>query len=340
MLKNLQVFIFLLLTYHTKAQFDTLSPTSEGQTGLNTFYTKAEPTDMANFFGIIWVLGQFLCLILMLVDVYFRYKGKPKRWMGVYRFVIFAFGACTPNLIGIMYEGAYRGFLGTMLKGFYESVYLGGFESAPSISLLPDVTNSGGAVFKKYFNYVNVNLIQLVLLIILGILCIVKRKDYLQKGNVSNLIYMLFYIVAYFSVFPLVHWGLFFLKQAAKIYEWNEKFGTDFNRNTVHYIFAYFVMILAFIGVSLLWLRLFYTSKVAGGPLLRQILRDTLEGFRRNSKKKKKKDGYKQTGRDANDPRNLGQSQYIRNPQPPANGNKNQDQETSKQNLFNNYFSE
>lgn len=335
MKKLLKPLTFTLLLSTSLSQFDSLTP-SDSEPGLMIYYIKKPPTGATDFFGGIWALGLYASLIIMLIDVFFRYKGKAKRWMGVYRFVIVAYGASTPFLVGSMYDRAYRGLLDTVVRSFYTVIYLGGWESGPSIKVLPDVTNTGGQTFKRYFNYINVNFIPLVLLLILGILCIVFRRDYKEKGNNSNLIYMLMYIVIYFCIFPLVHWGFHFMKQGARIGEWNERNGTDYDRNKVHYIFAYFIMIVTFVACGLFWIRLFYMSFIAGGPLLRKMLRERAHGTRKqdkkNDKKKKEKEEqeYEEAGRRENDPRNLGQSQYISNPKNSNNNHK--DKESGKNN--------
>lgn len=282
-------------------------------TGLMIYYAKGAE-GLSVVIGVFYIIGLYFSILLMLVDVYFRYIGKPRRWMGVYRFVIFNYGVCTPFIIGSLQEKAYRGAWDHFVRRLYKMVYLGGVMDSFVVKIMPDVTNSSGAVFPTYFNYFNVIFIYLLIWLIIGLLCVVFRVDYKNKGNFSNMIYMVMYVIFYSTIFPFVHWSLFFFKQGWLM----RQSGGGYDKAVFHYVFGYIFAVVMLIPCLILWVRIFYTSKIAGGPLLKEILKDHHSAWKGKGRKGKKALAVKMGGRSANDPRNLGQSQYIANPLPPA----------------------
>lgn len=284
-----------------------------GVSGLMIYYVTGGANELATVFAVFYTIGLYFCILLMFVDVYFRYIGKPRRWMGVYRFVLFNYGVCIPYLIGSTQEKGYRGVWDDFVRTHYKMIYLGGVMDAFVVKIMPDATNSQGQSYPNYFNYFNVIFIYLLLWLIIGILCVTFRVDYKNKGNFSNMIYMVMFVVFYSTVFPYVHWALFYFKQGWRM----RHSGGGYNKAVFHYVFGYMMAVVMLIPCIILWVRIFYTSKIAGGPLLKEILKDHHSAWKGKGRKLKKGTGVR-VGRSANDPRNLGQSQYIANPLPPA----------------------
>lgn len=217
------------------------------------------PEKFAEFLCFVWRLVQVICVVLLVVDVISRMRGKALYFIHTSRFIITAFGLSSLIFTGLFYGPirATRNYMTIHLAQFVDDMYANFFGwRLPSNT---DVFNAPAEQLVRLppldiFMFVNVTFIEEVILFILlitwGIMKLVLKKEAI-KNKIYHFVKSLFLVFLISFMFPLIFWAGMFWRTHVRIGEF---------RNPGEASRSYF-------GYIVNWIIMFFWLFICLGPL-------------------------------------------------------------------------
>lgn len=244
------VFALLVLANVTLCQL-TATELSEIKT---TTWSIAD--DAGKTISIIIKVTQMISLLMLLADVFSRWRGKPLFFGHALRFAFFIYGACTPWLLGGNQNYApmgYRDANDFTLSHYFDQIYHGYFGSGHINVFHNDLQLNG----TKYgFLYINILAVEILVFFLLKTAAW-ATEDGLAHGNWwSNFLASLKNVWFNFFAFPFLVWGVFFMKQHFVMLDEEDNGAVVTGRNHVTYWFSMLICVWMLIEVAMLLVRL------------------------------------------------------------------------------------
>jgi hypothetical protein len=189
------------------------------------------------FFGVIWKLVTLVCIVMMLFDMVSRLLGKPRKFLGLFRFLVFNYGMVNVVYLGRFQTLVYRGILEFLWEEWYDQAY-GDYFGSGYFKVFGSVKNNAGRPFPNFFHFINVYFVELLVFVIFLIATLALRSKLKHRWAIAHF-FASFKTVWFISfMFPFIHWVILFYKQHGLIKQ-NIKKGESYERGTFVYIFGF-----------------------------------------------------------------------------------------------------
>lgn len=227
-----------------------LPPMLEAKTWSSLVYSKVdydnsdiklyEPNTktLAELLGATWRLIELICILLLIIDVVSRMRGKALYFIHACRYIIVSFGVSASVYAGEHFiERCTRGFMSTQLSEFLDDMYTNylGWHLTKDIKIFHSPDES------KHFMFTNVAFIEQLILFILLFIWGTMKAIYGKQAMMSKVYHFvksLFLIFFISFMYHILFWGGLWFKQHRKIGKQNEG-----NRNYFGYIFNFILII-------------------------------------------------------------------------------------------------
>jgi hypothetical protein len=198
--------------------------------------------ELSKVMAIVIKVLQIVAFLMLLIDVYYRYKGEPRYFAHALRFIFFIYGACCPWLLGGNENYApdgYRGLGDKLFYNFFDQIYHGYFGSG-----YIDCFNHRLTVNNETygFNYINVLYFEICGFILLKVCATVSASGIENNNKMANFWGSLKGMYLEFFAFPFAGWAVFFFKQHFVMIDLEDQGAIVKGRNDTVY---YFSMLLA-----------------------------------------------------------------------------------------------
>jgi len=189
------------------------------------------------FFGIIWRVIELVCVLIMVFDVLQRLSGTPKKFMSVFRYIVFSFTAVTPMIIGEKFTLSYRGIIGILYEEWYEQMYYGYFYTG-YVNFFQPIVNSSGRDYPKYFHIGNVLFFEYLIFFVLILAAMALRSKLKYGLKIAHFFASLKIVWIMGVMFPFVAWSFWWFKQHGIIRD-EVKEGQTWDRGNFGYIVGF-----------------------------------------------------------------------------------------------------